>query len=229
MGSSEPVRSFGTTPSGGSDGGKPASAEGESGATGVAPPRAPGGELPHATKHKPRIGAAMRTRSDMEVSYRVTAMASRGSRRPPSAGLTWLASADRLRARMDLAKAKDQGKKWLIRIAIGGVLAIAASVALYVVFTLNFAYSKGERVGFVQKLSKRGWVCKTNEGELAMVNMAGQQATIFLFTVPDDKVVGEIESFAGHRVSLEYEEHRGIPSSCFGETSYFVTGVKKVE
>jgi hypothetical protein len=130
---------------------------------------------------------------------------------------------------MDLAKAKDQGKKWLIRIAVGGVVTLAASAALYVAFTLNFAYSKGERVGFVQKLSKRGWVCKTNEGELAMVNMAGQQATIFLFTVPDDKVAGEIESFAGHRVSLEYEEHRGIPSSCFGETTYFVTGVKKVE
>jgi hypothetical protein len=94
---------------------------------------------------------------------------------------------------MDLAKAKDQGKKWLIRIVVGGVLTLAASSALYVLFTLNFAYSKGERVGFVQKLSRRGWVCKTNEGELAMVNMGG------------------------------------IPSSCFGETSYFVTGVKKVE
>jgi hypothetical protein len=91
---------------------------------------------------------------------------------------------------MDLAKAKDQGKKWLIRIAVGGVVTLAASAALYVAFTLNFAYSKGERVGFVQKLSKRGWVCKTNEGELAMVNMAGQQATIFLFTVPDDKSPG---------------------------------------
>src|SRR5580658_2251806 len=130
---------------------------------------------------------------------------------------------------MDLSTAKRQGTKWLIRVAVGGVLALVVGTALYVVFTLNCAYSKGERVGFVQKISKRGWVCKTNEGELAMVNMAGQQATIFLFTVPDDKVAGEIESFAGHRVSLEYEEHRGIPSSCFGETTYFVTGVKKVE
>jgi len=87
--------------------------------------------------------------------------------------LTWLASTDTLRPRMDLAKAKDQGKKWLIRIVVGGVLTLAASSALYVLFTLNFAYSKGERVGFVQKLSRRGWVCKTNEGELAMVNMEG--------------------------------------------------------
>jgi hypothetical protein len=130
---------------------------------------------------------------------------------------------------MDLSTAKRQGTKWLIRVAVGGVLALVVGTALYVLFTLNFAYSKGERVGFVQKVSKRGWICKTNEGELAMVNMAGQQATIFVFTVPDDKVVGEIEANAGHRVSLDYEEHRGIPSSCFGETEYFVTGVKRVE
>src|SRR5271154_5268999 len=122
MGSSEPGRSFGTTPSGGSDGAQPASVKGTSGATGVAAPREPGDELPHATKHNPRIGAAMRTPSDIEMSYRVAATASRGH---PSDGLTWLAATDRLRPRMDLAKAKDQGKKWLIRIAVGGVLTIA--------------------------------------------------------------------------------------------------------
>jgi hypothetical protein len=143
--------------------------------------------------------------------------------------LTWAAPPDTLRARMDLSTAKRQGTKWLIRVAVGGVLALVVGTTLYVLFTLDFAYSKGERVGFVQKVSKRGWICKTNEGELAMVNMAGQQATIFVFTVPDDKVVGEIEANAGHRVSLDYEEHRGIPSSCFGETEYFVTGVKRVE
>jgi hypothetical protein len=130
---------------------------------------------------------------------------------------------------MDVTKATNEGRKWGIRIVAVGLLALAVGATLDVLVTLNFTYSKGERVGFVQKLSKRGWVCKTNEGELAMVNMAGQQATIFVFTVPDDKVAGEIESYAGHRVALEYAEHRGIPSSCFGETPYFVVGVKKVE
>ncbi len=128
-----------------------------------------------------------------------------------------------------LEKAALESKKWLTRIVVGAVLLLAIGTTLDVVFALNFAYSKGERVGFVQKLSKRGWVCKTNEGELAMVNMAGQQATMFIFTVPDDKVAGEIESYAGRRVALEYEEHKGIPSSCFGDTPYFVIGVKKVE
>ncbi|MGO9835515.1 MAG: hypothetical protein ACLP1X_14995 [Polyangiaceae bacterium] len=130
---------------------------------------------------------------------------------------------------MDLAKARDEGKKWLRRILVGAVLLVVIGSSLYTFFALKFSYSSGERVGFVQKLSKRGWVCKTNEGELAMVNMAGQQAQMFVFTVPDDAVVKQIEALAGHRVVLEYEEHRGIPSSCFGDTEYFVVNVKKTE
>ncbi len=130
---------------------------------------------------------------------------------------------------MDLTKAKAVGHKWLLRVGIGIPLLFMLGATTYTLFTLNFSYSKGERVGFVQKLSKRGWICKTNEGDLAMVNMAGQQAEIFTFTVPDDKVSKEIEGYAGHRVVLEYEEHRGIPSNCFGDTGYFVVGVKKTE
>lgn len=130
---------------------------------------------------------------------------------------------------MDLTKAKAVGHKWLLRIGIGIPLLFMVGATLYTLFTLNFSYSRGERVGFVQKLSRRGWICKTNEGDLAMVNMAGQQAEIFPFTVPDDKIAKEIESYAGHRVVLEYEEHRGIPSNCFGDTQYFVVGVKKTE
>jgi hypothetical protein len=130
---------------------------------------------------------------------------------------------------MDIATAGASAKKWALRAAIGGVLALIVGGALYTVSTLAFSYSKGERVGFVQKLSKRGWLCKTNEGDLAMVNMAGQQAEMFAFTVRDDQVVKQIEELSGHRVALDYEEHRGVPSTCFGDTSYFVTGVRKAE
>jgi hypothetical protein len=143
--------------------------------------------------------------------------------------LTATGYGDQTAWRMDLTKAKTEGRKWLFRVGVGGALLVAIGIFLYTLFTLNYAYSKGERVGFVQKLSKRGWVCKTNEGDLAMVNMAGQQAQMFSFTVPDDKVAQEIESYAGHRVLLEYEEHRGVPSSCFGDTQYFVVGVKKTD
>jgi hypothetical protein len=130
---------------------------------------------------------------------------------------------------MDLTKARSEGKKWLRRIVIAAVLLVVVGSSLYTFFALKFSYSTGERVGFVQKLSKRGWVCKTNEGEMAMVNMAGQQAQMFFFTVPDDAVVKQIEAFAGHRIVLEYEEHRGIPSSCFGDTEYFVVRVQKTD
>jgi hypothetical protein len=130
---------------------------------------------------------------------------------------------------MDLTKARTEGKKWLRRIVIATVLLVVVGSSLYMLFALKFSYSTGERVGFVQKLSKRGWVCKTNEGEMAMVNMAGQQAQMVFFTVRDDAVVTQIEELAGHRVLLEYEEHRGLPTSCFGDTEYFVVHVKKTD
>jgi hypothetical protein len=130
---------------------------------------------------------------------------------------------------MDLKETGAKAKKWGIRVLVGGILLVLVGVALYTFAALSYSYSKGERVGFVQKLSQRGWLCKTNEGDLAMVNVAGQQAEIFHFTVRDDAVAKKIETFAGHRVSIMYEEHRGVPSSCFGDTSYFVVDVSKAE
>ena len=97
--------------------------------------------------------------------------------------------------------------------------------ALYTWGALKWVYSSGERVGYVQKLSEKGFVCKTFEGELVLVSMPGTQAEKFLFTVKDPEVAKKINESIGKRVSLTYEEHKGIPSSCFGETSYFVQAV----
>jgi hypothetical protein len=130
---------------------------------------------------------------------------------------------------MDLKEAGASSKKWAIRIGLGGTIVLVVGFGLYTFATLNFSYSKGERVGFVQKIAKKGWVCKTNEGELAMVNMAGQQAEKFYFTVRDDALAQKIESFAGHRVALQYEQHQGIPTSCFGDTQYFVIDANRTE
>jgi hypothetical protein len=91
--------------------------------------------------------------------------------------------------------------------------------------TLHWAYSNGERAGYIQKISRKGWLCKTWEGELAMANLPGTLPQIFNFSVRDDAVAREIEKRAGQRVSLTYEEHRGVPSACFGETGYFITAV----
>jgi hypothetical protein len=130
---------------------------------------------------------------------------------------------------MDSNAVAGKAKKLAVRAVIAIVVLGIGGSALYTFATLQFSYSEGERVGFVQKLSKKGWVCKTNEGELAMVNIVGQNAQIFPFTVRDDAVAGQIEALNGHKVSLQYKEHRGIPSTCFGETNYFVVGVKKAD
>ncbi|MFO7543633.1 MAG: hypothetical protein R6W97_12620 [Thiobacillus sp.] len=94
--------------------------------------------------------------------------------------------------------------------------------------TLNWVYSEGERAGYVQKLSKKGWLCKTWEGELALVTMPGAIPEKFIFTVPDDATAKRINALAGERVVLQYQQHKFIPSSCFGDTEYFVVDVTKV-
>lgn len=106
---------------------------------------------------------------------------------------------------------------------------IAALFALYLAVVLNWSYSRGERAGYVQKFSKKGWVCKTWEGELAMVSMPGALSEKFLFTVRDDNVAVRINQSMGKRVSLVYEEHAGIPTSCLGDTAYFVVDIRQVE
>ncbi len=103
---------------------------------------------------------------------------------------------------------------------------VVALIALWTLFTLTWSYSAGERAGYVQKFSKKGWICKTWEGEMAMVTMPGTVAEKFYFTVRDDAVAEQINATVGSRVVLNYEEHKWIPFSCFGDTGHFVTGVK---
>jgi hypothetical protein len=98
--------------------------------------------------------------------------------------------------------------------------------ALYTWLALTWSYSLGERAGFVQKFSKKGWLCKTWEGELAMVSMPGTNPEKFYFTVRDDNVAQHINESLGKRVALTYQQHKGVPTSCFGETEYFVVAVK---
>jgi hypothetical protein len=95
--------------------------------------------------------------------------------------------------------------------------------------TLRWSYSSGERAGFVQKLSKKGYFCKTWEGEMAMVTMPGTLSEKFSFTVPEDATAAKLNASLGKRVTVHFDQHRWIPSSCFGDTEYFVTGVQVTE
>ena len=109
-----------------------------------------------------------------------------------------------------------------------GLLAVVAAFALYFFLATRWSYSSGERAGYVQKFSKKGWVCKTWEGEIAMASLPGAMPEVFHFTVRDDAVAAQINAQLGARVVLSYEQHLGLPS-CFGETEYWVTGARKAQ
>lgn len=117
----------------------------------------------------------------------------------------------------------------LIKRLVLSVLIAFALVMGYFAIVLNWSYSTGERAGWVQKLSYKGWVCKTWEGELALVSMPGAAVEKFFFTVTDDAVAAQINQLLGKRVALHYEEKVGLPTTCFGETRHFVTGVTVVD
>jgi GNAT superfamily N-acetyltransferase len=113
---------------------------------------------------------------------------------------------------------------------LAGILATPILLfALYTWSALNWSYSEGERAGYVQKFSHKGWICKTWEGELAMVSMPGTMPEKFFFSVRDDVIAQHINASLGKRVAIRYEQHKGVPTRCFGETEYFVTAVKVVE
>jgi len=112
---------------------------------------------------------------------------------------------------------------------VAGFFVLAVLVfAAYTAITLHWSYSTGERAGYLQKLSQKGWICKTWEGELTMVSLPGAAPEKFYFSVRDDAAVAKINAAMGKRVSMVYEQHRGVPSSCFGETEYFAVDVKDV-
>jgi hypothetical protein len=114
---------------------------------------------------------------------------------------------------------RSTGRKLLLGLFVL-IAVVLGVIALYVWAALRISYSEGDRAGYVQKFSRKGWICKTWEGELAMVNMPGAMPEIFLFTVRDDAVAAQLNQTLGQRVVLSYEEHRGIPTRCFGETGY---------
>jgi hypothetical protein len=119
-------------------------------------------------------------------------------------------------------------KKRLKLLIFVAPLVVAALAACYLSLALHYSYSSGDRAGYVQKFSRKGWVCKTWEGELAMVNLPGVMPQLFPFSVRDEKVAADINRQLGERVVLSYEQHLGLPA-CFGETEYFVTGARRVQ
>jgi hypothetical protein len=112
-------------------------------------------------------------------------------------------------------------------VLLGVLLTPVLLLAAWTAFSLSYTYSEaGHRAGYLQKLSHKGWICKTWEGELAMVNVPGAAQERFPFTVRSDSLAKVMSKMMGSRVSITYEQHRGVPTSCFGDTEYYVIAVE---
>lgn len=126
--------------------------------------------------------------------------------------------------------AEKPQRQWLRRVEIALLIVLLTPLVIFSLWAwvaLGWVYSTGDRAGYIQKLSKKGWLCKTWEGELAMIPPPGTVTPqLFSFTVRNDSLANILEQDLGKRVSLTYEQHRGIPTSCFGETEYFITNVR---
>ena len=116
---------------------------------------------------------------------------------------------------------------WLALIAL--LVVPAVLFTLYIGAMFAFSYSEGDRAGILQKFSRKGWFCKTYEGELAMTSVPGVAPTLWEFSVRDERVVPRLNAAIGKRVVLHYDEHKGIPTTCFGHTPYFVDSVTLAE
>jgi hypothetical protein len=125
---------------------------------------------------------------------------------------------------MPALRARRSFRAYIWACVVGALLLFG----LYTVFMLWWSYSEGERAGVLQKFSKRGWVCKTYEGELALYVVGGIAPQIWHFSVRDPEVAEQLHKVVGQQVRVHYTEHPGLPTSCFGETDYFADGFESM-
>ena len=111
--------------------------------------------------------------------------------------------------------------RYVARIALMLAVLVVLVAAGWTWLTLSWAYSVGERAGVLQKFSRKGWLCKTHEGELAQYVVGGVAPQIWYFSVRDAAVADQMFKVVGQNVQVRYREHRGIPTNCFGDTPYF--------
>jgi hypothetical protein len=119
-------------------------------------------------------------------------------------------------------------RNWGLAVIVFLLIVPALLIAVWTWAALHISYSSGERAGYIQKISQKGWLFKTWEGELAMATIPGVMPQVFDFSVRDSDVAHQLERHIGQRVSIHYEQHCGIPTTAFGETQYFITSVAAV-
>ena len=120
-----------------------------------------------------------------------------------------------------------RGGRIFARVVLIALVLIVLGGALWTWFSLSWAYSEGERAGVLQKFSKKGWLCKTYEGELALYVVSGVAPQIWYFSTRDAELAKQLSASVGEQVRVHYTEHRGVPTSCFAETPYFAESFVK--
>ncbi len=92
-------------------------------------------------------------------------------------------------------------------------------------------FSDGERAGTISKLSQRGYIFKTYEGELNEGGFSGETGAltprIWMFSAKEDSVIADMQKAlaTGERVTLKYQE-KFLKFPWNGDTKYFITDVK---
>lgn len=103
---------------------------------------------------------------------------------------------------------------------------------LYMVWC-NWTYSQGTRTGVLIKISQKGYVFKTEEGQLNLGGFStgesdGLIGNIWNFSMKDESIYRELEKLEGKKVTLKYKEiNKSMPWQ--GDTNYFVYGVDPVD
>jgi hypothetical protein len=120
-------------------------------------------------------------------------------------------------------------RRWLRRLLIWGLVLLIVLGSAWTWFSLNWSYSEGERAGVLQKFSRKGWFCKTYEGELALYIVGGVAPQIWHFSTRDPQLAAELSKNVGQDMRLQYSEHRGVPTNCFAETPYFASGFTVIQ
>jgi hypothetical protein len=64
---------------------------------------------------------------------------------------------------------------------------------------------------------------------MAMTTVPGVAPVLWVFSVRDEKVASQLSQAMGKRLVLHYKEYRYLPTTCFGETAYFVDRVDITE
>lgn len=123
-------------------------------------------------------------------------------------------------------KTKSFMRKLFMLLFLGLIL---AGIGYY--FYANYTYSEGSRTGYLTKMSKKGMVLKTFEGQLNLGGIQNNEdaniiGNIWNFSVLDDRLYYKLEEFEGKKVTLRYKQHiKALPWQ--GETNYFVYEVEE--